>query len=295
MIKEIACWIVAMFSVVSCASNLAAGQDSNRSLYVDDAGRVGIGTDSPVINLHIQGGDSPAIRFGQDASSSFPVQAWDIGGNDDGFFVRDQTNGSTLPFRIEPGAPTASLFIGSDGDIGIGTANPQVDSVFHIARDGFVIPTFESTDGNAIQFLLKSDSINRRFLAVDNSDTTQSQIIFLDDGAFQFIGETTIDKRMEIDASGNLTVEGNLVTGGSGNCASPNPPCDGVFTEYPVESIGDHADYMWANSHLWGIGATPEGEPMDLTRKVAGLIHELEKAHIYIEQLSKRLDSLEKQ
>ena len=50
---------------------------------------------------------------------------------------------------------------------------------------------------------------------------------------------------------------------------------------------------MWENKYLWGVGPTPEGEPMNLTRKTAGILHELEKAHIYIEQLHNRLNELE--
>ncbi len=34
------------------------------------------------------------------------------------------TSGSRLPFRIRPGAPTSSIDISSDGDVGIGTASP---------------------------------------------------------------------------------------------------------------------------------------------------------------------------
>ena len=82
-------------------------------------------------------------------------------------------------------------------------------------------------------------------------------------------------------------LSGNLTTGGSGAC---NPgPCDGTFKDYELESIEEHAAYMWKNAHLWGVGPTPEGEPFNLTRKTAGILHELEKAHIYIEQLNTRI------
>ena len=60
-----------------------------------------------------------------------------------------------------------------------------------------------------------------------------------------------------------------------------------------VESIEAHSEYMWANQHLWGVGPTPEGAPINLTNKTTGILHELEKAHIYIEQLHQRLSELE--
>ncbi|NND75971.1 MAG: hypothetical protein HKN44_13290, partial [Ilumatobacter sp.] len=45
-------------------------------------------------------------------------------GNEANFFIRDATNGSTLPFRLFPTAPSNSLTIQGDGDIGVGTNNP---------------------------------------------------------------------------------------------------------------------------------------------------------------------------
>ena len=41
------------------------------------------------------------------------------------------TGGSTLSFRIRPGAPTSSIDISSDGDVGIGTGSP--DAKLHVA------------------------------------------------------------------------------------------------------------------------------------------------------------------
>lgn len=95
------------------------------SLYVDDAGRIGIGTASPVVETHVVDGDSPTLRLEQDGSSGFTPQTWDVASNETNFFIRDATNGSTLPFRIRPGAPSSSIYIDTDGDIGLGTASPS--------------------------------------------------------------------------------------------------------------------------------------------------------------------------
>ncbi|WP_412067785.1 tail fiber domain-containing protein [Rubrivirga sp. IMCC43871] len=93
-----------------------AGARSN-ALRVNAAGRVGVGTASPVLPLHATLGDTPGLRLEQDGSSGYPSQTWDIGANEANFFVRDVTMGSTLPFRIRPGAPTSSLDIQSDGAV----------------------------------------------------------------------------------------------------------------------------------------------------------------------------------
>ena len=58
------------------------------------------------------------------ASGGFTPQTWDVGGNEANFFVRDVTGGSKLPFRIRPGAPTSSVDITANGNVGIGIAAP---------------------------------------------------------------------------------------------------------------------------------------------------------------------------
>jgi hypothetical protein len=70
---------------------------------VDDGGRVGLGTSTPVVDLHVVSGDSPTLRLEQNGSSGFTPQTWDVAGNETNFFVRDVTHSSNLPFRIRPG------------------------------------------------------------------------------------------------------------------------------------------------------------------------------------------------
>src|SRR6185295_8366290 len=61
-------------------------------------------------------------------AGGFTAQTWDVAGNEANFFVRDVTGGSRLPFRIRPGAPTSSVDISADGDVGIGTASPNANT-----------------------------------------------------------------------------------------------------------------------------------------------------------------------
>jgi hypothetical protein len=103
---------------------IEASAPSN-SLYVDDGGRVGFGTSTPVVDLHVKSGNTPTLRLEQDGSSGFTPQTWDVAGNETNFFVRDATNGSQLPFKIKPGADHNSLVIDSDNDIGIGILSPS--------------------------------------------------------------------------------------------------------------------------------------------------------------------------
>jgi hypothetical protein len=100
-----------------------AGAPAN-SIRVSNIGKVGFRTATPGLDMHANTNDTPAIRLEQNNTGGFTAQTWDIGANEANFFVRDLTGGSRLPFRIRPGAPTSSLDISADGDIGIGTASP---------------------------------------------------------------------------------------------------------------------------------------------------------------------------
>ncbi|MGQ0760960.1 MAG: tail fiber domain-containing protein [Acidobacteriota bacterium] len=101
-----------------------AGAPAN-SLRVSSTGRVGLRTATPVLDLHMNTSNTPAVRFEQNSGGGFTAQTWDIGANEANFFVRDVTSGSRLPFRIRPGAPTSSVDISAGGDVGVGTASPS--------------------------------------------------------------------------------------------------------------------------------------------------------------------------
>ncbi len=97
----------------------------SHSLYVDNGGRLGLGTNNPVVDAHIVSGNTPTLRLEQNGSAGFTPQTWDVAGNETNFFIRDASNGSKLPFRIRPGAPGNSIFVDTDGEVGLGTASPK--------------------------------------------------------------------------------------------------------------------------------------------------------------------------
>src|SRR5204863_1728606 len=106
-----------------------AGAPAN-SLKISSTGKVGFRTATPVLDLHMNTGDTPAVRFEQNSSGGFTAQTWDIGANEANFFVRDVTGGSRLPFRVRPGAPTSSIDISASGSVGVGTASPTGNESF---------------------------------------------------------------------------------------------------------------------------------------------------------------------
>ena len=255
------------------------------SLYIDDGGRLGLRTSTPSTEIHTIDGDTPTLRLQQDGSSGFAPQTWDVAGNETNFFIRDVTNGSQLSLRIRPDAPTSSLDIASDGDVGLGTSSPE--QAVHVLRsnDSATNIRVENSNATAQSVNLQLENAEGRWDFRNNTS-----------GNFQItLGGSGITE-LEIDnGNGDVTLGADLITGGSGTCAPPSPPCDGVFQPevYSVESIEESAAYMWRNEHLRGIGPTPVGRPINVPRKTTGIIHELEKAHIYIEQLHERLARVE--
>jgi hypothetical protein len=122
-----------------------AGAPSN-SLYVEDYGRVGLGTSTPVVELHIKDSDTPTLRLEQDSSGGWTAQTFDVAGNESNFFIRDTTNGSKLPFRIQPSTPSSTLCLKSDGYVGIGTWSPGFPLEVETTNENAAIVA-ERTDG----------------------------------------------------------------------------------------------------------------------------------------------------
>ena len=273
-----------------------AGARAN-ALYVESDGDVGIGTANPVVELHAVSGNTPTFRLEQDGSNGFTPQTWDLAGNETNFFIRDATNGSTLPFRIRPGAPTSSIDIQADGDIGFGTSSPS--SSIHVRRtDGTAKLHIEEASSTAAARNLATISNNgavffemedRSITAGDNTGRIWN--IQNVGGEFRLTtapGGLT-EKELTLDADGNLAINGTITT--SGSCSSG---CDRVFdADYALPTIAEHAALMWSNRHLPTVGPTAETGPMNLSDKIGAMLNELEKAHIYIDQLNQRIAQLE--
>ena len=174
---------------------VAAGAPAN-SLYVSSAGRIGLRTATPVLELHIVDSDTPSIRLEQNSSGGYSPQTWDIAGNEANFFIRDVTSGSRLPFRIRPGAPTSSIDVNADGDVGIGTASPVYD--LHVVRSAVnakiaATRVDSGVDGAVIK--LQSNT-NRGFVGTENN--------------FHLGFMVNNIEKMLLTTSGNLTVEGSV-------------------------------------------------------------------------------------
>ena len=175
---------------------LEAGAPSN-ALYVDDYGRVGLGTSVPYAELHIVDGASPTVRLDQDGSNGWTPQVWEIAGNESDFFIRDVTNGSKRPFRIEPNTPENTLTLKSTGNVGIGTWDPAASlEVETTAEDSELM--LQRTDGATLYMAGKENSV------VLGSKSNHGLSFIANDSQVA-----------TLDTGGNMYLTGNLELGSS--------------------------------------------------------------------------------
>lgn len=244
-----------------------AGAPAN-SLRVDSSGDVGIGTANPILELHVADGDTPTLRLEQNGSSGFAPQTWDVAGNETNFFIRDVTNGSKLPFRIKPGAPSDAIYVDATGQVGFGTSSPQDD--FHLVDAG--------------PARIRLTNSTKTSTATEDPDWTINS-----NGTLRFTAGSD-SPEMTLSADGKLTVSSGYFV----NATELTVP-DYVFeSTYDLKSIEEQAKYMFSNKHLPSVKAAPPSEgQLDLVAQQLGMLEELEKAHIYISYLHEKLKVVE--
>jgi endosialidase-like protein len=218
---------------------ITAGAASN-SIFVDSTGRVGFRTSTPVLDLHVKTGNTPALRLEQSNASGFTAQTWDVAGNEANFFVRDVTGGSRLPFRIRPGAPTSSIDISADGDVGIGTASPGKlldvsggdGAAVRVNSTGAPHLVLKSTSGGAAA---RSWSISTQFAANGDLEFRQA-----DNSTADPTTSTNVTVRMLLDQSGNVgigTTAPTQLLSVNGTAGKPGGGSWDVFSDERLKNI----------------------------------------------------------
>ena len=195
------------------------------SLYVEDYGRVGLGTSTPVVELHIKDSDTPTLRLEQDSSGGWTAQTFDVAGNESNFFIRDATNGSKLPFRIQPSTPSSTLCLKSDGFVGIGTWSPAYKV------------EVETTGENCALVLERTDGVTNYI------NSTSSY------GNFGTVSAHTLRLMTEGTAKVLIDTDGEVAIGGS---ASGNPPHN--LTVYNDAGSA----YGYSDGGAWATGSSRE-------------------------------------
>jgi hypothetical protein len=194
------------------------GSAPSNALFVDSTGRLGLRTSTPVLDIHIATGNTPAMRLEQTSAGGFTAQTWDIAGNEANFFVRDVTGGSRLPLRIRPGAPTSSIDISAAGNVGIGTASPSAK--VHVSSTGTT-----STDGKVLIQNSSTTTTARELLEINNNggaililkDTSQTPRWSFGTTGTTFVidNQAHTGLEMSLDQNGNATFLGTVTPGSS--------------------------------------------------------------------------------
>jgi hypothetical protein len=316
-----------VFWVIILASGLVFSQQDT-TLTITSEGNVGIGTSTPEVKLEVT--DNVLIRSGgfegnaAGASSGLEVrgtgfgagitldngtQQWIITSWSDNSLVFNKSTGSSFnPFTIKNNSFQDALVIGANG-IGIGTENPSRD--IHIFKD------VNAATGIRLQNPNNGSSARQR-ISFDNEEGTIAGIQIWGSGANSSNQMDIFNNR----AGGKINLHtggGGLTIANSGNVGigTTNPlgtldvngsiyqrgnvlHADYVFEpDYQLESIEAHAAFMWKNKHLKAIpkAKTDEAgrEILEVGAHRKGIVEELEKAHIYIDQLHHRIKTLEEQ
>ena len=266
----------------------------SHSLYVDDGGRIGNRTSTPATEIHTIDGDTPTLRLQQDGSSGFAPQTWDVAGNETNFFVRDVSNGSTLPFRIRPGAPTSAILVDVDGEVGFGTTSPDADLHILDSAGNSELQLETASQGwkwransSNNQMNVIDDTFSKTPLRIAANSSTNMLGLGIDTAGADAPNTVSFGR----DGSPEITVDiqGSVIVDGTVQHA------DYVFDpEFDLETIDEHAEFMWKNRHLPALPKAPVGLKgrVDLVSHQMGILGELEKAHIYIDQLNNELGEL---
>jgi hypothetical protein len=272
---------------------IEAGAPSH-SLYVDDGGRIGFGTSTPVVDLHVRSGNTPTLRLEQDGSSGFTPQTWDVAGNEANFFIRDATNGSQLPFRIIPGADSNSVYIDSNNFVGFGTSSPE--ATLHVVDNlsealDYIMLVENTTTGSG------SARLALRTTKVSPTSTEDPTWIFNSNGSLRLSAGSDAAEFV-LDAAGHLKVTGSYTV----NTTTLNVP-DYVFEpDYDLMPLDELRSFLLEHRRLPNVPSAESvsKDGLNMTEMQLRLLEKIEELTLYtlqqqaiIDELREKISSLE--
>jgi len=187
-------------------------------MFIDNNGRVGIGTALPDQSLHINHTGTSGLKISSNGTTGYTLES-DQDGNQGGPYVWENgVDGANGDIYWSIGGSEA-MRIDSSGNVGIGTNSPS--NPLDVVGTGSTLGSFTRTDGQV------------SLIRFEGSDTVTAPLIggFTDD----FYINTGGSEAMRIDSSGNLLVGKTSTsfstvgfearsTGEAGVCASGTAP-----------------------------------------------------------------------
>jgi len=177
--------------------------------------------------------------------------------------------------------------------VGIGTTTPSTK--FHVVGQ-IRASSFSSANGTSggPAFRFESDTNTGTFRpAADNYAITTggSERLRIDANGNVGIGTTSPASKLEVSGGDIQVTGGSFIDDGT----TLNVP-DYVFEmDYKLESIEEHAEYMWQEKHLPAVKSSKEindSNGYNMAERREQILEELEKAHVYIAQLHDTIKEL---
>ncbi|MDP2927288.1 MAG: hypothetical protein Q8N80_00570 [Candidatus Omnitrophota bacterium] len=223
--------------------------------------------------------------------------------------------GGTYDWEAYDGDPAGEIDYLADlvveGNVGIGTTSPVsithlygADPTLNIQSSGTGVGNFAGIRFKSTNNMAVADYWNAGifFERTNEAFNTGGKLHFAID-ATELGTVATTDAKMTILQGGNVGIGttgplGKLDVNGTIFQRGASLHADYVFEpSYKLESIDDHSAYMWQNKHLKAVPvAAKDREGQDIVNwgeRNRGVLEELEKAHVYIQQCNERIKALE--
>ncbi|MDD9720228.1 hypothetical protein PVW51_05960 [Sulfitobacter sp. PR48] len=271
---------------------LSAGAPEN-ALFMAPTGRIGLKTSMPLRELHMVDANTVTLRMDQRGGSA-PVQVWDINANHNAFYVTDISN-STTPYRIEPGAPSDSFSIESNGFIGLGTNAPE--ELLHIRTTADNTDAFALFDaagsGSDSAFRLRQNGVTPTTWEFRNQQDSGRLNVGIAGGNTPFkIDNAANNNLLRLGRNGRpdeVIVTGKLVV----NNTEMNVP-DYVFEPgYKLKTLAEVDQFIAENGHLPGVPSAADvaATGLDMTRMQLAQLEKIEELTLHSISQDKQLSA----